>query len=145
MSLALSVEKFRPEVSLKYSEQSAIEHVVTNETEFRDATAIIPQRWMNAYMGPRFENGTLKESAKVHGNNVKEGDLLLHFVGSGDTKRSRMTTFMDSYDLDRSEWALEIENTTYNKEIDKFWKSWAKIESERKYVADPETKGTQAR
>lgn len=140
MSLALGVEKFRPEVSLKYSEQSAIEHVVTNETEFRDATTIIPPRWMNAYMGPRFENGTLKGSADIHGNNVREDDLLLHFVGSGDTKRSRMTTFMDSYDLDKSKWALKLGNTSYEKEIDEFWKSWAINESERKHVADPETK-----
>lgn len=130
MSHALSVETFRPEVSMKYSEQSAIEYMVKNITEFRDATAIIPQRWLNAYMGPRDEAGKAEHPEEIKGNSVKNGDLQLHFVGSGDTKKSRMTTFMDSYEKSKSEWVMPLESTKYQKEIDHFWKTLPKKPSE---------------
>lgn len=81
LAAALSVESFRPEVDLKYSEQSAIEHVVTAGDVYRpwdgaryiDGYAKIPQRWMNAYMGARDEHGMPDKKKRPHSNSIHEG------------------------------------------------------------------------
>jgi len=43
MTAAIIVETFRPERHLRYSEQSAIEHLVKNETMYVNKTAIVQQ------------------------------------------------------------------------------------------------------
>lgn len=81
LAASLSVETYRPEIDLKYSEQSAIEHVVLSGDVYRpwdgtryiDGYARIPQRWMNAYMGARDEDGQLDSKKKQHSNSILEG------------------------------------------------------------------------
>ncbi|KAL8831329.1 MAG: hypothetical protein Q9170_005354 [Blastenia crenularia] len=129
MAAALSVESLRPDVDLKYSEQSAIEHVVhagdfvsrAGLSTYTDGYAKIPQRWINAYLGPRHADGRRRVRGKISGNSVIEGDLLLHFAGNGLTKRERMTTFMDMLSSNSGAWEKELVKTKYPTEIAKFW------------------------
>jgi len=141
LSAALSVETYKPKVDLKYSEQSAIEHVVTSDyiykpwdgTTYLDGHAQIPQRWLNAYMGARDDEGFLAPGKKLHPNNVREGDLLLHFVGSGDTKRERMSTFMDSYEGHEDMWIKGLDDLQpLLQEIEDFWTKFARGSEDRK-------------
>jgi hypothetical protein len=133
LSAALTVESFRPEVDLKYSEQSAIEHVATSTTDFvrpwdnftyAQGFARIPQRWLNAYMGPRTATGEVKPKKQITGNSVREGDLLLHFAGSGDTKLKRINKFLNALENDREGWELEVKDTDVEAEIRQFWLSF---------------------
>ena len=81
LASSLSVETFRPTVDLRYSEQSAIEHVVHqggvyrpwDGTTYLEGYAEIPQRWLNAYMGARNDSGVLEPGKKGHSNSVKPG------------------------------------------------------------------------
>jgi hypothetical protein len=81
LAASLSVETFRPNVDLRYSEQSAIENVVHEGGVYRpwDGTtylqgyAEIPQRWLNAYMGSRNDSGAPISGKKAHANGVKPG------------------------------------------------------------------------
>jgi galactosyl transferase GMA12/MNN10 family len=59
MAAALLVESFRPDVDLLFSDQSAFEYLLSdNDTAryqnstYADGYARIPQRWINAFMGP---------------------------------------------------------------------------------------------
>jgi hypothetical protein len=133
LSAALTVESFRPEVDLKYSEQSAIEHVATSTTDFvrpwdnftyAQGFARIPQRWLNAYMGPRTPTGEVKPKKQITGNSVKEGDLLLHFAGKGETKLKRINKFLNVLEGTREGWELEVKDTDIEAEIRQFWLSF---------------------
>ena len=61
-----------------------------------------------------------------------QADLLLHFVGSGDTKRTRMTKFMDSWDTNREIWERPLERTGLQAEIGQWWQDFAKKEKRMK-------------
>lgn len=90
LAASLSVETFRPEVDLKYSEQSAIEHVVLagdvyrpwDGTRYIDGYAQIPQRWMNAYMGARNDAGEPVSGKKKSANAIREGGKYPSFVSA---------------------------------------------------------------
>jgi hypothetical protein len=131
MAASISLEELRPEISLKYSEQSAIEHLVKHEAMYVNHTAIVPQRWYNAFMGPREWDGRIKPNRQFAGNSVREGDLLVHFAGSGGTKKGRMTHFMNAFEKNRQQWELELTETEILTEIREFWETWAVFERER--------------
>ena len=136
LAAALSVESLRPDVDLKYSEQSAIEHVVhaddfighNGQFTYTDGYAEIPQRWMNAYLGPRHADGTPRRRGRNQRlkNSVVEGDLLLHFAGRGATKRERMTAFMDMLDANSGAWEKDLDQTMYLAETKRFWAGFEK-------------------
>jgi hypothetical protein len=131
MAAAISLEELRPEVSLKYSEQSAIEHLVKHVPFYVNHTAIVPQRWYNAFMGPRKWDGHIKPNRQITGGSVQEGDLLVHFAGSGDTKKGRMTKFMNAFEKNREQWELDVKETEILNEMKEFWEGWAAFEKER--------------
>ncbi|OQU96125.1 hypothetical protein CLAIMM_02254 [Cladophialophora immunda] len=117
LASSLSVETFRPTVDLRYSEQSAIEHV----------------RWLNAYMGARDDHGVALPRKKQPPNGVKPGDLLLHFAGSGATKVQRITSFVEAYERDESEWVKEVDQLPeLLAEISSFWENYSKQRSQPK-------------
>lgn len=131
MAASISLEALEPDVDLKYSEQSAIEHLVKHESIYVNHTAIVPQRWYNAFMGPREWDGRIKPNKQISGNSVQEGDLLVHFAGSGDTKKGRMTKFMNAFEKNRRQWELEVKETEILAEMKEFWEGWAVFEKER--------------
>ncbi|OAL33817.1 hypothetical protein AYO20_06828 [Fonsecaea nubica] len=140
LASSLSVETFRPNVDLRYSEQSAIEHVVHeggvyrpwDGTTYLDGYAEIPQRWLNAYMGARNDRGRPIARRKQHLNGVKPGDLLLHFAGSGSTKVDRIKSFVEAYEQNPSEWVKEVDQMPeLLAEISKFWDNYRKQKSQQ--------------
>lgn len=158
LAAALSVETYRPQVDLKFSEQSAIEHVLLagdtyrpwDGTRYIDGYAKIPQRWMNAYMGARDASGMPEKNKKHHSNSIQEGgkfsvpsnlywiglnlcgiDLLLHFAGGGVTKRKRMQEFMDSWDANKSMWRKPLNQTNLIDEVEAFWSNFSLPEARK--------------
>jgi hypothetical protein len=131
MAAALSLEELRPTVSLKYSEQSAIEHLITQEAYYANHTAILPQRWFNAFVGPRDWDGEIKKGKQLEGHGVREGDLLVHFAGRGDTKRERMRRFMNAVERDRGKWEVKVQETEIEGEVREFWRGWSSEGSAR--------------
>ena len=131
MAASISLETLKPDVDLKYSEQSAIEYLVKHESMYINRTAIVPQRWYNAFMGPREWDGRIKPNKQISGNSVQEGDLLVHFAGSGDTKKGRMTKFMNAFEKNRQQWELEVKETEILADMKEFWEGWTAFEKER--------------
>lgn len=68
-------------------------------------------------------------------------DLLLHFAGSGDTKRKRMTAFMDAWDMDNSNWVMPVNNTGIQREIADFWAKFVRPEGTKKPTESVESDG----
>ena len=130
MAAALTVESFKPNVDLRYSEQSAIEHIVTSNDFVRpwenftyaQGFVKIPQRWFNAYMGPRTPEGVVKPKKQLGENSVREGDMLVHFAGSGETKQKRMIKFLKALKKDKKPWTVDLKDTEYEAEISDFWR-----------------------
>lgn len=137
MAATISLEILRPEISLKYSEQSGIEHLIKHEPIYVNHTAIVPQRWYNAFMGPREWDGRIKPNRQLSGNSVQEGDLLVHFAGSGATKKGRMTKFMTAFAKNRQQWELDVGETEMESELREFWEGWARFEKERDEKGSP--------
>jgi hypothetical protein len=137
MAASLTVESFRPEVELKYSGQSAEEHVILSHDivnprysnfTYSDGYAKIPQRWMNAYMGPRTLEGEVKPYRQLIGNSVHEGDLLVHFAGGAtpEVKVKRMKKFLDALKTTREAWEMPANETGIEREVQEFWKMFGK-------------------
>ena len=130
LAAVLTVESFRPSISLQFSDQSALQHIVESEdilwpsTNFTYAQgfAKVPQRWFNAYMGPRAPDGAVRPKKQFSENSVKEGDMLIHFAGHGDTKASRMSKFLKTLKKGRNAWVIPAEDTEYGEEIASYWK-----------------------
>ncbi|KAI9761304.1 MAG: Xanthine phosphoribosyltransferase 1 [Chaenotheca gracillima] len=129
MASVVAVQFLRPEVKLKYAEQSAMEHLIDNEQIFHAPTLIVPQRWFNAYMGPRFTNGTVFPNRRIKGNSVKDGDVLVHFAGHGETKQERMLALLNALDdpVEREKWEVPFEETGLRKEVRDFWAEQRRI------------------
>ncbi|GIZ49360.1 hypothetical protein CKM354_001239000 [Cercospora kikuchii] len=115
----LALRSYRPEAKLKYSEQSATEILLETE-KYKNSTAFVPQRWFNAYRGPR-EGDKLIRGATVPPNTIKEGDLQLHFAGKKKNK-AHVSEWLD-YAANRSSvWARQLKDTTLPAEVALFWK-----------------------
>ena len=134
----LALHTFRPEVKLKYSEQSAMEvmasdvglrrrrkqlwsMLTTKQAKYVNKTMIVPQRWFNAYRGPRNEQGRVVRGQKMQPNSIKPGDLQLHFAGKKTTKLL-MPKWVDLAANESSGWAIPLEKTKLKSEIALFWK-----------------------
>lgn len=85
----------------------------------------MPQRWFNAYRGPR-EGDKLIRGATVPPNTIKEGDLQLHFAGKKKNK-ARILEWLDYADSRSSGWTRQLKDTTLLAETALFWK----LEKER--------------
>lgn len=74
---------YRPNVSLPFTEQSAME-IVMKEPKFEPNVQVVPQYWFNAYPQASpgdFETKTDTEGLKPY--HARRGDFLLHFAGRG--------------------------------------------------------------
>ncbi|KPI36601.1 uncharacterized protein AB675_4322 [Cyphellophora attinorum] len=137
MAASLTVESFRPEVDLKYSVQSAEEHIISSHDKinpqqsnftYSDGYARVPQRWFNAYMGPRTFAGEVKSNRQITGNSVHEGDLLVHFVGGAtpEVKVKRMKKFLDAFKTTKEAWEIPANETGIEREVQEFWRMFGK-------------------
>lgn len=108
----LAFRYFRPDVELRFTEQSAMEQLLS-EDKFRENTVYVPQRWFNAYHG--HHNETLEP------HQIRRGDFLVHFAGVGDRKE-KMEYWLEIAERHAPDWELEFRRTSYPEEIDAFWR-----------------------
>ncbi len=94
-------------------------------------TMFVPQRWFNAYRGPRDDAGEIIPDAKVNRNNTAmPGDINLHFAGKPSNK-DHMETFLRKAELHEPEWEVPFDKTRYPTEIRDFWDKARKQKKER--------------
>lgn len=82
---------------------------------------IVPQRWFNAYRGPRKDDGSLLRGQKVPPNTIMPGDLQLHFAGKKTTK-ALMPLWVALATDESSGWSKPLKETKLLSEIALFWK-----------------------
>lgn len=88
----ISFHHFRPEVKLKYTEQSAMEEMV-EDRYWRRSVVHVPQYWFNSYPSA---GGEIRTSDNPRPNEFRPGGLQIHFAGNRDGKRSdRMNNWME--------------------------------------------------
>ena len=130
MSDVLALRHYQPDLKLRFNEQSAVAHLLDTTKVYSSAVAIIPQRWVNAYMGPRHWDGELRKGGTAKSNSVIEGDLLIHFAGHSKQKKTRMSAFMNKQEEMKDVWQIEYEKTRYPKEIANFWRRFGSSSEE---------------
>ncbi len=62
---------------------------------------------------------------------MKEGDLLAHFAGHPKVRAERMAIWLDVAEKHLPMWEIPLEETSYKKEIKKFWERDARNEAQR--------------
>lgn len=87
----------------------------------------LPQRWFNAFTG--YRDPTLTMTTKFKANSVKEGDLLVHFAGHKDTREATMKKWLELYHSRRGAWEIDLKDTGYEEEIQRYWEEDAEKEN----------------
>ncbi|KAF9767189.1 hypothetical protein IL306_000279 [Fusarium sp. DS 682] len=111
---------YRPNVSLPFTEQSAME-IVMNEPKFNPSVRVVPQEWFNTY--PKGSPTDFDEKADEDGlkdYHARRGDFLLHFAGRGgrDKLINEWTGMLEST---RSIWPKEEVQRNVSTSIRGFW------------------------
>ncbi|RVX73036.1 hypothetical protein B0A52_02162 [Exophiala mesophila] len=133
LSATLSIKTYLPDIKLKIGDQSALEYWLQS-TQFRNGTMHMPQRWFNAYAGYRGRadySDPLLPQRKFRPNSIKEGDILVHHAGHKQLRMARMEPWVAVAEQHLPQWELELSQTTYLQEIQKFWENEADKEYER--------------
>ncbi|USW54831.1 Putative glycosyltransferase 34, nucleotide-diphospho-sugar transferase [Septoria linicola] len=115
----IALHSYKPEFKLKYSDQSAQE-VMTLDTRYKANTLYVPQRWFNAYRGPRNDREQLVRGEKVPANTIKAGDLQLHFAGK--KVKHLIPTYLALAANNSMGWEMPLKKTKLQMEIALFWK-----------------------
>ncbi|SMR55404.1 unnamed protein product [Zymoseptoria tritici ST99CH_1A5] len=115
----IALHGYKPDLKLKYSDQSAQE-VVTLDNKYVNNTIYVPQRWFNAYRGPRNDRELLIKNAKVPENTIKAGDLQLHFAGK--KVKHLIPTYLAIAANNSMGWRMPLRETRLPAEIALFWK-----------------------
>jgi mannan polymerase II complex MNN10 subunit len=77
----LAFRHYNPDVPLRFTEQSAMEHAIQTEA-FKYQTQIVPQHWFNAYDDGGAMMYALRDNVQELGaDKVRRGDYLVHFAG----------------------------------------------------------------
>ncbi|KAL1616777.1 hypothetical protein SLS54_008169 [Diplodia seriata] len=105
----------RPDVELRFTEQSAMEKLL-DEDKFRDNTVYVPQRWFNAYQG--------RDDEKLEPFQTRRGDFLVHFAGVGDRSKE-MEYWLNIAEKHAPDWMLDFYRTAYPAETEEFWRNYA--------------------
>jgi len=121
----LGMPGHRPEVKLKYNDQSAMEYLLKEERYHHNVT-YVPQRWTNAFLGSRDANGKLSYKANLQPGPeaAREGDLLIHFAGK-ETTKAKMSFYLDIAESRDPEWEVPRVKTGIEREVSKFWEAEA--------------------
>ncbi|KAF2023542.1 hypothetical protein EK21DRAFT_118663 [Setomelanomma holmii] len=115
----------RPEVVLKYTEQSAMEEML-KRPYYNTSVAYVPQRWFNGFPPSLSSSG---HSARMS----RHGSLLIHFASNRDGKRPER---MAHWQSKREEWHKPYNETGYVKEIGEYWGRVGKGEDMKSVIED---------
>lgn len=123
LSAVIAFHTFKPEVELKYSEQSALEEMI-EDSYWRRSVVHVPQYWFNAYPA------SAKEITKRRPHEFRQGGLQIHFAGNRDGKKpERMETWMDLAEQQITPYNAPVEQVALLDDIRDFW---AKLSEKRK-------------
>ncbi|KAJ9629741.1 hypothetical protein H2203_002122 [Taxawa tesnikishii (nom. ined.)] len=127
-------EIYDPTVQLQFDEQTAMEAWI-HEDRFRDEVMHVPQRWFNAYAGGRGGRGQTPDPAKPldkgEANSCKEGDLAVRHAGHQILREQRTSPWLNMSERHSPVWEVDLEDSTYPKEIKEFWEKEAPLEREK--------------
>ncbi|RDW65214.1 hypothetical protein BP5796_09906 [Coleophoma crateriformis] len=124
-SAVVSWKIYKPDVRLKYNDQSALENLLSQDL-WVNKTAWMPQRWINAYP-VKMLNATTLTNKKPLKYNFRAGDLLIHFAGNQDHKRhERMAYWMNIAEKHLPQYEVPLDKTSLKKDIGRFWDSQKK-------------------
>ncbi|KAF1840008.1 glycosyltransferase family 34 protein [Cucurbitaria berberidis CBS 394.84] len=80
----LAFRHYKPDVELRFTEQSAMEHVLRTD-HFKHQIRFVPQSWFNAYDRGGAELFATRENEEgLQADHVRRGDYLVHFAGHGN-------------------------------------------------------------
>lgn len=127
LAAVVSYPYYRPDDELLFRDQSAMAELLKTP-KFLKHTAIVPQRWFNAYQGEVNET--------VAPFQVRRGDLLVHFAGVMD-RLGRMDYWLTRVEEHDPEWEMELKYTSYPSEIKDYWSDMSRLRnSHRAEVAE---------
>ncbi|RDW64042.1 hypothetical protein BP5796_10544 [Coleophoma crateriformis] len=127
LSGIISYHFFRPQVELKYTEQSGMEEMI-EDAYWRKSVVHVPQFWFNSYPVSAHREG--KKDRRPY--EYRPGALQLHFASNRDGKRpERMNSIMDRLEVDSSEFAMPLQDTWYESNITAFWNELAAKRAEK--------------
>jgi hypothetical protein len=125
----LSYPFYKPDVYLRYDEQTALEFLIQEE-KWANNTMHVPQRWFNAYHHFGRDDDIPPEWNWTNGYQ-EPGDLLVHLPGTGDARSQLIDEWLDKIHYEHEKYCLSLSKTTYPKEIKAFWENEAGTETER--------------
>ncbi|OJD30651.1 galactosyl transferase gma12 mnn10 family protein [Diplodia corticola] len=111
----LAFRYYRPDVYLRFTEQSAMS-LLLEEEKFRDGAVYVPQRWFNSYPG--------NANDKLEKFQTRRGDFLVHLAGWGE-KSMIMREWLAIAERHAPDWMLEFWRTAYPDEVEEFWTNYA--------------------
>ncbi|RFU31455.1 hypothetical protein B7463_g4891, partial [Scytalidium lignicola] len=124
----LSYPVYKPDVPLRYDEQTALEFLIQDE-RWANNTMHVPQRWFNAYHHFGSDDDIPPEWNWSNGYQ-EPGDLLVHLPGTGDFRSQLIDEWLHKVRFDPDTYSMPLSNTTYPDDIKAFWENEAKSEAE---------------
>jgi hypothetical protein len=125
----LSFPYYRPEVHLRYDEQTALGFLL-EARRWGKPTLHVPQRWFNAYQD--FGNDySIPEEWNWRHDYVEPGDLLVHLPGTGGSRNQIIDEWLERLRTEWSTYNMPFNKTAYSVSIKEFWDSGAETENER--------------
>ncbi|PFH60161.1 hypothetical protein XA68_11375 [Ophiocordyceps unilateralis] len=122
LSDTLAFPRFKPDVHLTFTEQSAMENLL-REDRYKDGVRYVPQHWFNAWPqqeGRSGEYATLDNTTKLDKWAVRRGDFLVHFAGCSDKERE-VTGFTETARQVGNVWESGRALRDVSAEIAEFW------------------------
>jgi mannan polymerase II complex MNN10 subunit len=116
----LAFRHFRPEVELKWTEQSAMEEVIKHP-KFSMQVQTVPQYWFNGYAYKSAHD--FKERVDENGleeESVRRGDYLVHFAGH-PTKREAINGWTNMLEDLPDVWEQKTTIRDIAGEVGEFW------------------------
>ena len=104
---------YRPHVELEHHDQTALKELL-REKQFKDNYMFVTQRWFNAYTRELYDSRRPWQ--------MKPGDLLVHFPDLPHNEEE-LHTLLDRSFMHLREFEVDLESTSYSKEIEDFWTS----------------------
>ncbi|KAF2996193.1 hypothetical protein E8E13_000925 [Curvularia kusanoi] len=116
----LAFRHYKPEVELRFTEQSAMELVI-KEDQFKDKIKFVPQYWFNGY--PEGEPEKFKDRRDqndLQEEHVRRGDFLVHFAGLPG-KGKAIRGWLDMLAQLEDVWKTKSAQRDVDRDIAAFW------------------------
>ncbi|KAF4591706.1 galactosyl transferase GMA12/MNN10 family protein [Ophiocordyceps camponoti-floridani] len=118
----LSFPRFKPNVTLTFEEQSAMD-VLLQEEKYEYGVRYVPQHWFNAYPneGGRMEQYTaMNNTDELNEWAVRRGDFVVHFAGFPN-KEEEINGYIKAMKKEGNVWESGRALRDVSGEVDEFW------------------------